>query len=180
MQILACFRLSLCDAKLNKLLIPDAMMGLHSSIEKTPESFTDFPCPLLSLCSDAVTRSQELQNSVRPKTHKQSISRGRGHTGTSSTKEFWIRLNSAVTLLLLLRHLLVRIWAGLPPLPTMFLRLARSLAVIVDIPAIIMIVLVWSSSARTTNPPRSESESESEEESEESSSEDSSTARGLW
>ena len=58
-----------------------------------------------------------------------------------------------MALLLLLRHLLVRIWAGLPPLPTMFLRLARSLAVIVDIPAIAMIMLVWSSSARTTNPP---------------------------
>ena len=57
-----------------------------------------------------------------------------------------------MALLLLLRHLLIRIWAGLPSLPTVFLRLARSLAVIVDIPAIVMIVLVWSSSARTTNP----------------------------
>ena len=34
MQTAACFRLLLCDANLNKLLITDAVMHVHSSIEK--------------------------------------------------------------------------------------------------------------------------------------------------
>lgn len=56
------------------------------------------------------------------------------------------------SLLLLLRHLLVSIWAGLPPLPLMLLWLFRSFTVMVVVPAFVVVVLMWPSSTRAANP----------------------------
>jgi hypothetical protein len=73
------------------------------------------------------------------------------HRGQSSLQFSFLFVSQTPDgLLLLLRDLLVGIWAGLPPLP-LPLRLPRALAMLVTIPASIVVMLVWPYSARATD-----------------------------